>query len=274
MKSWLKVVLGVIVALVLVAIAAFIYADSIAKRAVERTTGQTLGVETSLDGISLAIFGGEAELKGFEAENPSGAGFKAEHFLTIREGDVRVTLGSLLGDKVVVPKVELKGLDVILEKSGGENNYDVILANMKKQDQQDPDAQAGKKYVINELIISDIKVHADMLPIGGELTRVNLDIPEIRLKDVGSDSDNGVVMQEVTNVVLKAIFAAIVKEGGGVVPPDITLAIGKNLQGMESLSKFGVGDIGELGERLNETTKEVGKIGEALKGVIPKKKDE
>jgi uncharacterized protein involved in outer membrane biogenesis len=274
MKSWLKIVLGVVVALVLVAIAAFLYADSIAKRAVERSTAQTLGVETELDGISLAILGGEAELKGFEAENPSGGGFKADHFLTIKEGDVVVTLGSLLGEKVIVPKVELKGLDVILEKSGGQNNYDVILANMKKQDQQDPNAQAGKKYVINELVISDIKVHADMLPIGGELTRVNLDIPEIRLKDVGSDSDNGVVMQEVTNVVLKAIFAAIVQKGGGVVPPDITLAIGKNLQGMESLSKFGIGGVGELGERLDETAKQVGKIGETLKGVIPRKKDE
>jgi hypothetical protein len=268
MKAWLKVVLGVVAALILLVVAAILYADSIAKRAVERSTSQTLGVETSLASLSLAIAGGQAKLKAFEAENPTAGGFKADHFLTIGDGEVVATLGSLLGDEVQIPKVELRKLDVILEKAGGKNNYDVILANMKKQDQQDANAQAGKKYVIKELLIRDVKVHADMLPVGGQLTRVDLDIPEIRLRDIGSGTDNGVAMQEVTNVVLKAIFGAIVKKGGGLIPPDITASLGRNLESMEDLSRFGFDTAGELGKAV----KEAEKIGETLKGVLPKKK--
>jgi hypothetical protein len=238
MRHWKKILIVVAIVLIVAIAGVVLSIDGIAQRAVERQSSAALGVETSLRTLTLGILRGQVKLTGLKVKNPKG--YTSDHFLTMDTGGLEVTLGSLLKDTVVVPTLELDNIDLILEKKDGNANYSEIQTNLAGQDSQDKNTQPGKKFIINDLLIKNVTVHADVSPFGGEATRVTLNIPEIHLKNVGSDSDKGVVMIELTNVVVKAIFEAILKANSPYLPAEITA--GLNL-GMSHLKGVGKVDI-------------------------------
>ena len=137
--------------------------DGIAQRAVERQSSAALGVETSLRTLTLGILRGQAKMTGLNVHNPKG--FDSDHFLTLNTGNVQVTLGSLLKGTVVVPTLELDDVDIILENKNGNANYSAIQGNLKGQDSQDKNTQPGKKFVVNDLLIKNVTVHADLVAL-------------------------------------------------------------------------------------------------------------
>jgi hypothetical protein len=213
-----KILIAVVVVLIVAGFVAVLSIDGIARRGVEFAGSQALGVTTTLQSLTLGLF----------------------------RGQVRVSLGSLMKDTVVVPQLELQHIDVNLEKKNGKANYAAILDNLKGQDKQDKDTQPGKKFIIQNLLIRDVTVHADVLPVGGKATRMDVTIPEIRLKDVGSDSDKGVVLAQVANVVVKAVLTAVVRKAGNVLPADVIGGLGEGLTQLEGMSKFGLQTAGDL----------------------------
>jgi len=262
-----KLILLVVVLAVLV-IGALVFAvmriDSIARRGVEVAGTRATGVATTLDNITISLFGGSVNLKGLELANPSG--YDSEYFMNLGKGDAAVSLGTLMEDKVVVPKVHLDGIEVNLEKKGGKANYEVILENMKQEEKSapPPDQAPGKKFVIEELLITNVKVHAAMLPLGGSLSKVEVEIPEIRLQNVGSDSDNGVLLQEVSSTVIKAVMMAIAKKGAGILPDSIIGGLEGGLAGLEDLSATGMQVAGQAVETAGAVVKEITKVGEGV----------
>ncbi len=170
------------------------------------------------------------------------AGFESPHFTHLQEGRVEVALGSLRKETVELPTLILSDLDIHLDKSEGKANYDVVLDNLKRfESGEDAEKEAdGKKFVINEVLIQRIVVHVQLHPIGGDLTKLDVSIDEIRLRNVGSDSDHSVLMSELTGVIIKAVLAAIVQEGGGLIPADVLGDLGQGLAGLESLTEMGV----------------------------------
>ena len=50
-----------------------------------------------------------------------------------------VSIGSLMSDKVVVPVLKLSGLHMSLERNKGKANYDVIINNLKLEDEMEPE---------------------------------------------------------------------------------------------------------------------------------------
>lgn len=263
MRKWIKVLL-VLVILLIVAVAVVSFSiDGIAKRQVESAATTTLGVDTSLDSLSLGILRGSVKLHNLEVRNP--AGYTAEHFFEMKDGRLIVSLGTLMGDKVVAPTLELSDLTINLEKKGGKANYEVITDHLKKQDTQDPNAQAGKKFVIDDVTIRNIKVHAQMMPLGGKLTALDLVIPEIHVKNVGSAGDNGVAMQEVTNLVMKAVLTAIAKKAGGILPAEMLSDLSDQLDKLDAVPVEVIGDVSKAAGQVVEGV--VGELGKSIEGI-------
>lgn len=275
-----KKLLLVVGVLVLVFLAALVVAvmriDSLARRGVEVAGTAATGVQTTLQDIQIGILGGEVTLTGLKLGNP--AGYDAPHFMRLDKGHVAVTLGTLMEDKVVVPKLHLDGIDVHLEKKNGKANYEVILANMKTDEGSAPtqEQQAGKKYVIEELLITNVNVHAALLPIGGSLTKVEVNVPEIRLTNVGSDSDSGMLLKDLSGTIIKAVLLAIARNGAGVLPESILGGLEGGLAGLKDLGNVGMEVAGKAVDTAKKAVGEIGKVGqdvvkgagEAGKGVV------
>jgi hypothetical protein len=248
MKLLLKLVLVVVVLLVAAVVTVFVYLDSIAKSAVEKGATYALGVETTLDSADVGVMSGDFTMKGLNVANPEG--FDRDHFLRLGEGYVDVSLGSLRQETVQLPTLTLTTVNMSLEKKGGESNYKVILDNLKRLEsgEAEGDKEPGKKFVIEEVVISDITVEVDVFGIGGALDRARVPIDEIRLTNVGSD---GADTSEVTNVVIKAIMAAVLANAADL-PADLVNDLGGTLGGLTSLADMGIEGSIDVGGQMSD----------------------
>jgi len=263
--KWIKrfVVLLVLIVVVVGAVG-YVAIDKIVKTGVEQGGTYAMGVQTKLDGIHLGLMSGNLSMNGLSVANPQG--FKSEHFLSLGDGSVEVTLGSLMGDTVEIPKLTLSDIDMALEKDNGKANYEVILENLAKlsggEDQPTDDAE-GKKFVVKELLITNVNVRAEV--IGG--VAVPIYIPEIRLTDIGSDSDKGVLLKDLAGIVVTAIMSTVVQQAGDILPGGIGEGLQGGLAAVGDLGDFGMEVVGDVSAKAQEM---VGQAAEQLDGVSEK----
>ena len=175
MKALLKLIIGLLVVVVIAVGGAYFYLDSIAKKAVERGGEMALGVPTTLDNIHISLLGGEASLSGLRIANP--AGFSAQTFMGLGQGDAAVSLNSLLSDTIVVPRVRLSNIQVNLEQNGQKNNIQPLLARAKsmsgqgqgKKVQPAASSESGKKFIIEYFSLNDVQVNCGSQGARGNL---------------------------------------------------------------------------------------------------------
>jgi hypothetical protein len=124
-----KIVIGVVVLLVVVVVGAWVMIDSLAKHAVQQGGEYALGVPTTVDTLTLSLLGGSLRMDTLNVANP--AGYKGAHLMRTGKFNLAVDTGSVFGDTVRIPTLELDGLDLIIEPKGLKNNVEEILDNVK-----------------------------------------------------------------------------------------------------------------------------------------------
>lgn len=265
MKTLIKMVAVLLILLVLATVAVALYIDTIAKTAIERGATYALGVETTLGSADVGLWSGTFSMGDMTIANP--AGFESPYFTHLGQGDVEVALKTLRQETVELPTLTLTDLEIYLDKKEGKANYDVILENLKRFESQEnaQDDAGGKKFIIEEVLIKNIMVHVQLLPLGGDLTKLDVPIDEVRLRNVGSGTDGSVLMSELTSVIIKAVLAAIVQKGGGLIPSDILGDLG---QGLGSLAEMGLDAVTGLGDRIKDAGGELDDITEGIGDAI------
>lgn len=235
---------GLVVLIVLVVVIVFISIDKIAKSGIEKGTTYALAVPTSLGSADVGVFDGTFKMQGLQIDNPEG--YTSPFFFRLESGGVEVSLGSLSSDVVTLPKLNLADIDVHLDRANGKTNVSAILDNLKRFESDDkpdaPDAdekKAGKKFVVNEIVITNVTTHVHLLPLGGQLSTTKLVVPEIILNDVGSAGDP-VSLAELSNIITKAILASAAEFGDGIIPSEILGDLEVGLGELNSLAENGV----------------------------------
>ncbi len=259
MKRIKKLVAAAGVAVVVLIISLLLGIDYLAKVGVEQGGTYALGVKTTLDSMDVGIFSGSVEMANLTVVNPPG--FDTPHFLTLGAGRVAVSLRSLMGDKVVVPELTLSGLSINLERKGKLANYNTIFAALKKfesaEQSSSSEVKEGKRFVIEKVTIEDVEVQVDLLPIGGKLTRLPVMIERIELENVGTDSDRGVLMGDLIDILIKAVLEAVLQKSGDLFPGDIAAELQQGLAGLAGLGSTSVQLVGDVTTRVGGEVKKV-----------------
>jgi len=298
------VILVVIVIAAGIAVVAFI--DGIARNAIERGGTYALGAQTKVSGVSVGLLGGRFSMSGLNVANPAAAGagnFNSDHFLSLGSGSMAVSLSTLRQATVELPRLTLADLDVSLEKKDGQTNYGVILDNLAKVTGKDKSKPASpspnqKKFIIRDLDMQNIVVRVDLLGgpgAIGELTRVTVPIDRIKLSDVGKTGDGvrgtGVTMEELAAIIVKAVLAAAVEKGGGLIPGELLNDLKGRLVALGDIGNLkmevvaaAAGKVEEIGKKAmdegkkalegvkDKAKKELDEAAEKLKGLIPGKR--
>ncbi len=262
----LKLLGALVVLLLLALLVVGLYIDDIAKTAIETGATEALGVATTVGSCHVGLLRGTFKLEELQVANPEG--FGTDPFLTLRKGGVSVSAGSLREDVVELPELTLDGTVLRIVQNAGGSNYAKILENLERfqgpakepASQPKPEAEGaaedGKRFIIRTLLLTDIRVV--VVPdskIG--LGALDLPIDRIELKDVGSDSDRGVLLSELAGIVVKAILDRAVSSGQ--LPAMIQGALGGKLRDLgRSLE-------GEAKTRLDGAAKDASK---RLKGLL------
>jgi hypothetical protein len=298
MKSLLRLVVVFVVLLVAGGIAGYIYLDTIARGAIEVAGTKVLGVKTTVSDVSIGLLSGEASLGGLDVANPEGC--KGPSFLKLDTGAIAVTPKSLLEPVVRIPTIDLSGIAIDFEQRiGGDSNVDVILANAKKFAGSSgqaggggTDTGSGKKFVVDTLTITDITVTARTTGMPIAEKGIEIKVPKIVLKDIGSAGSDPVGLEQLTGMVVQAVMQAVMEASGGQLPEIFAQGITNGIRdlGDAFTSKLAVdlgkglhdvgGQIGQgVGKAVEEGAKGLGKgvedaakgLGDAVDGLFKKK---
>jgi len=275
MSKALAIAVGVIV---LLAAVPLLYLDRLAHGALEEGATETFGTKTTLGSVSLGLLSGRVGLGDLRVRNPEG--WQEDHFFTIGDGRFGVGLRDLLADEVVVPELVLEEVALSLERSPTQSNYGTVLAHMQKGPPPPPDAEP-RRFRVREVRILDVR--ADLRLDGPSIADEHLEvrIPEIVLRDVGSESEGGVLVSQVWSTVLRAVLSAVVREGGGAaafVTRDLAGGLARvgrvPVQILGDVTRGGAevgqGAAEQLGHAAGDALGEAGELGESAADAVEK----
>lgn len=300
-----KVLLAVAVLLVVVIVAGVFLIDSVARTAIAAAGTYALGTKTAVAEASIGIVSGRTAIRGLEVDNPMGYAQNVK-FFSLGEIAVDAGLSSFLGEKIVIDRVAISNLTVDIEKgSDGTLNVNAIVENLKKAtgggDATKPAPPAGesKEAVIKELRLEKVKVNLRNL-VGGNGGVVEVNLPDIVLRDLSSKGGVDVLASEVSGVVIASVTQAVIAANiqglgadvlgglqgavdgvGQAIGGPLKDAVGKGIEGAAGALKdvgAGLGDVGKkLGEEAGKALEGAGDavkkgVGGAIDGIFGGKK--
>ncbi|MCL4219982.1 MAG: hypothetical protein KJZ65_01295 [Phycisphaerales bacterium] len=253
LKALIALFAGLVVLLIVLVAGVMFFIDSIARKGVEQGATYALAVPTSLDSADVGVLSGSFAMSGLNVSNPEG--FDKTHFLRLGSGGVKVSLGSLREDLVTLPSLELKNIDINVQQSGASSNVKSILENLKRfesgEKPKTEPAGDGKRFIVRELRIENVKVNVKASALGAGMgTTIN--VPQIVMKDIGSDTGRGVLLGELANIVVKALVTAIRDAGADILPADLLGQFDAGLADLTSLKSMGIEVVNDLGKQATE----------------------
>ncbi len=127
MKKWvIRIVVGCAALFVIVLVIVFLSINGIVRYGVERGANVATGQAASLDSASLSIFGGSVELGGLKIDNPPG--YSKAKIVAMKNCKATAQVSSLFTNDVVIPEVDIDGLEMSIEQNGLKSNLSDVLA--------------------------------------------------------------------------------------------------------------------------------------------------
>ena len=168
--------------------------------------------EVRVSNVDISLLSGTATLSDFILGSPKG--YNSPQTIKVRSIYLDVDERSLLGDTLVIDRIEVFRPEIFYEKRGGTDNLKTILDAMKSgQKKSEPSASgktAGKRLLIKDLILREGTLNVVVPGAEGRNVRVNLS--ELRLRNV-SEETAGAVTAEAFTAVLDAIYKQVTSPG-------------------------------------------------------------
>ncbi|MEO0483726.1 MAG: hypothetical protein AAF138_08870 [Planctomycetota bacterium] len=253
---WVKrlVLLGFVgIFLLLIAgIGVMVFIDRIAKEAIERGGTYAMGVPVTVASADVGVLSGRFGLTQLEVANPQG--FAPEPFLALGDGGVEASLGTLRSEAIELPEFTLSGVDLRIERTAAGANYQKILDQLQRFEsgeppadtapETDPDADEGPRVVIRKVVIEDVTVHFDVVPLNlpamaKELVTTQAVVDRIELTDLGAE-ECGVPLSQALAIIAKALMSVAAETAGDLGLTGIGGDLTGRLSDLDSLAGFDV----------------------------------
>jgi hypothetical protein len=192
---------------------AALYLDKIIHHAVNTYGPALTKTEVRLGDVDMRFFDGQAILKDIYIGNPQG--FALPKLLSAKTVLLVLDRLSLLGNPLVIDRLEIESPDIFYEKNVRTDNFKELLQNMESAsaaESADPadnvaaaQGKNNRKVVIHELVFRNAQVTANMGTQGGK--KQTLTLSELRLNNVGGSS--GARPEEIARKVLLALYETI-----------------------------------------------------------------
>lgn len=177
-----------------------------------RTYGPEItGVPVSLSSVKIELADGSAALRGLVVGNPPG--FKTDHALSLGEISMKLDIGSLTKDVIMIKEISIIKPDVTYEFAPGGSNLDVLQHNINRYvaehlggTRESKDAEPGKKLVIEHVYVTNGTANVSAAILSGKAMSVPL--PDLHLKDIGKKS-NGATAGETVKQILGTMTQSV-----------------------------------------------------------------
>jgi len=244
-KILLIIVIGLLVLIVVAAIAVGLFLGKIVKAGMETVGPKITQTALTVDAVDISLLTGSATVKNLVLGNPEG--FKAPNAISVGLTAVSVSPMSVLSDKIVVKSIRVEAPEITLEGNplGANNlkkiedNVNATAASLQSPSTNQPAATAkpGKKLEVDEFIITGAKIHFGTGP--------TLPLPDIHLTDLGKGPE-GITPADLTKQVLSEVVSGTIKTVGSAavnIGKDIGKDTGKVVGGSVNKVTTGLGGL-------------------------------
>ncbi len=208
-------IVGIILLLGIIGGAWWLYSslDSLVASAIRKYGPGISGVSVKLSSVKIVPTDGTASLRGLVIGNP--AGFKTEHAFSLGEISMKLDIGSLTKDVILIKEISIIKPDISYEYASGGSNLDLIQHNVDRYvsenlggKSESKDKSPSKKLIIENVYIKDGKADVSAEILKGKAMSVPL--PDIHLTNIGKKS-NGATAGEAAKQVLGAMTQSVTK---------------------------------------------------------------
>ncbi len=242
MWKWILRIFLILVVLIIVVVLFFL--GPIVKPPATAVASSVMGVDVTMDKLSVSPLKGSVGLMSMRIGNPQG--YETDHFVNLEKMSASSRITSFLGSVVSIKEVIIDGLSINIESKGGKTNMKVIMDNLDKSSggaatTTDAPAEEGKKFRIDRILLKNISVTLTT----GVIKNIKLTVSELEVKNIGTDQDTGTSLKNVIKPILTAL-ASKIAEGSKELGKDVQKALG------DSGITEGLSDIGKSGAKAIE----------------------
>ena len=205
------------------------YGTTLVKDSVVEYGPEYTGTNVQLENVSFSPMSGQAGLSGFEIGSPEG--FEAEKMFSVDDFQMKVDTTSLMSDTVYMEEIRISDPELVVEFKDGRLNYDVLSQNIETNAPATDEAETTINVAIKDLYITGGKVSVVGLPLGSELSELNL--PDIHLQDIGIDDGEitGVTFGQATQIVIGTLTTTVTQVVAEANLKGLLGGFGDNLEG-------------------------------------------
>lgn len=183
--------------------------DGIIKSGIEENGSRLLQTQVNVNDVDISILNGAGSIKGFTVANPDK--FSDEDAISIQEASIKIDLGSLLSDEIIVNDITVKSPQLYFEQKGFGANLKTLNDNMNL---------SSKSSSETGLIIEHLLIENGQVTVSTDIERertATASIESFELTGIGKDGSN-TVQQSVREVIEPLLEKAITEAiKGGVV---------------------------------------------------------
>jgi hypothetical protein len=234
------IIIGIVV--VVIAGVALFGMDIAAKKGIEMGGTRALGVDTTVESVSIRLLDSSVSINGLNIANPEG--YRTERLIALGSGHVRCDIPSLLTNKLNVGEIILDAPELTLELKAGlppKSNLGELLDNLKSEQPAPEEKKKLRQYKIDLVRVTNTRVRFHTL--AGETVDVML--PTIELRDVKNADGSPVVFADILGQILASMGNASFEQAKGLVPDEFRTAFGTTLKSAKDLiataPKYGAG---------------------------------
>ena len=220
MKTVMRILLSVALALVIVAVTVMFYMGSILKGQIEKYGTQILGTPVKVSSVRAVPLSKRLSVYGIEVANPEG--FHSPTAFKLKEVHIELQDGGIFSKNIVFKSINIVNPEITSELSFKGSNVVVLRRNVDHYASKGGKPNAGsetkspgdgKRVIIKKLTVMDGKVNlaGDISSTVKEVVGVpadkvsTLDFPELVMKNIG-EKENGVSASEASFLVMDGVL--------------------------------------------------------------------
>jgi len=211
-----KLIAFVVVAIIAVVLITGLAIDNIARLGIQVAATKVLGVTTTVRKVRLGLFTSKSSVLELQVANP--AGYTDPLFVSLGNISMGAKFSQLIGDPITIDNITITDLSLTLEKdASGTLNADRISNNIPSSNAAKPEtapadkhpqpAGASHEVLVKEVVIQRVHVRLRNL-VAGKDGIVDVQIPDITLKNVSSKGSVDVLTSQISGVVLSSLLQA------------------------------------------------------------------
>lgn len=268
-----RIILGILVVLVILVVAALFFIDTLAKNALEKGAPLILGTNASVERIHIEPLKGRVEITNLIVENPSDS-YSSEYAIKLGDIIADVDISTVTKHKIRIEEMFLKDVDIVYETNVINSNLQEILDNVKKLDtaekkEKQEEEKSGEEDKEKTLQVDVIELSSVGVTVQakGAATGLPIKVTIDPMTNLGMDEE-GITPVGLTFRILGAIVTTAIKTAGGSVG-DAAAAIGDATSAAVAGATSAAVDAAN--NAVNDATNAVGG---AIKGLFGGKKDD